>query len=116
MLLLVQWLYFPVFHQLLVVFDVEHFPGDLYDIDFCLRLRQEGLAHIVTPFCTVVFQKQNAKKIIAAPCDHERRAFQKKWRQLLLQNPYYNEQRLRQEQGVSRDEWQHWVAGIEKTM
>ena len=94
--------------------DVERFPGFLYDIDFCLRLRNKGVEHVVTPFCSVVCQRRGTVDTFTGECDRERAVFQKRWRNILLHNPYYNEQRLLLEHGVSRDDWQHWVAGVEK--
>jgi len=93
-------------------FDVEHFSQSLYDIDLCLRLRGEGVEHVLTPFCRVVYQRRNTTDSRIAQCDSEKNVFQKRWQDILIQNPYYNEQRLVLEQSVSNDDWQNWVAGV----
>jgi hypothetical protein len=95
-------------------FDAESFPEKLYDIDLCLRLRNEGVEHVVTPFCTAVLHSSSDEGGDIAACGAEREIFQKRWHEILIFHPYYNEQRLLTKQGVSIDDWHHWIAGIGK--
>jgi glycosyltransferase involved in cell wall biosynthesis len=95
-------------------FDTEIFPCCLYDVDLCLRLRSEGVEHVVTPFCSAVYQNQSKKRGDFFGGEKEKRIFQQRWQEILVRHPYYNEQRLLLGQDVSRDEWLHWVAGIDE--
>jgi glycosyltransferase involved in cell wall biosynthesis len=87
------------------------FPRVLYDLDFCLRLRASGKEHVFTPQCRV----QPLYPVQDAPNPEqgleEKISLQKIWSATLLHHPYYNEQRLLLEQGLSRQEWEHWLTG-----
>lgn len=100
--------------QKIAGFDAGDFPRYLYDIDLCLRLRGEGVEHVVTPFCPAVYQYQSKESGDFIGYEKERRVFQQRWQEILVRHPYYNEQRLLLEQDISRGEWLHWVAGIDK--
>ncbi len=102
------------FFQNVAGFDAGDFPRCLYDIDLCLRLRGEGVEHVVTPFCSAVYQYHSKESGDFCGCEKERRVFQQRWHEILVHHPYYNEQRLLLEQDVSMDEWLHWVAGIDE--
>ncbi|XCN74708.1 MAG: glycosyltransferase [Candidatus Electrothrix aestuarii] len=92
-------------------FDGESFPEYLYDIDFCLRLREAGREHIFTPFCKAVITASKERFSSTEDWIDEKICFQKRWRAVLEHNPYYNENRLLTELQVSREEWLHWIAG-----
>jgi glycosyltransferase involved in cell wall biosynthesis len=96
-------------------FDAQYFPEFLFDADFCLRLREKGVEHVMTPFCTIDVplsgEKQAADDAGLPDWQRERARFQERWREILLHHPYYNEQRLLDEQSVSLHQWQQWEAG-----
>jgi hypothetical protein len=94
-------------------FDHETFPGFFYDLDLSFRLRKEqGVEHIFTPLCPATAPVAGTEQAELA-CSREQEQFQKKWREELVNNPYYNENRLLEEQQVSRAAWLRWIAGIE---
>lgn len=72
-------------------FDAEHFPGALFDADFCLRLWQQNLRVVWTPYAELVRVDErrflnSQKKPIAAERDY----FKQKWRALIERDPFYN--------------------------
>jgi glycosyltransferase involved in cell wall biosynthesis len=92
-------------------FDIENFSNCLYDIDFCLRLRELGVEHVFTPLCNAVATMPNRKCTSSSEAWlAEKTIFHNKWRALLVHNPYYNENRALLELGVSRREWLRWIA------
>ena len=90
-------------------FDADSFPEALYGVDLCLRIRELGLESVFTPYCQAKSLQENPPP--ARSCKQERTRFQEQWQQLLVHNPFYNENRLLLEEGVSREDWLHWIVG-----
>ncbi|MCW5211436.1 glycosyltransferase [Desulfobulbus sp. TB] len=93
-------------------FDAKKFPEYLFDIDFCLRLREAGKTHAFTPYCKALITMPEQKFASTENWLEEKRDFQQRWRTVLQYNPYYNENRLLTELEVSQKEWLHWIAGV----
>ena len=93
-------------------FDYDSFPQHLFDLDLCLRLRGEGVENVFTPFCRAACSDRQNTNALSEQCPRERTLFQKRWRSILIHHPYYNENRLFQEQGISRNQWLKWIAGV----
>ncbi|MCI5115918.1 MAG: glycosyltransferase [Candidatus Electrothrix sp. AW1] len=93
-------------------FDAKKFPEYLFDIDFCLRLREVGRKHVFTPYCTALITMPEQKFAATKNWLDEKRDLQRRWRTVLQYNPYYNENRLLTELKISRKEWLHWIAGV----
>ncbi len=71
-------------------FDAEHLPNKLFDVDFCLKLREQNLRVVWTPYAELT--KINArqplniqKKATAA----ERDFFKRKWQNSNAKDPFY---------------------------
>ena len=77
----------------------EGFAVALNDVDFCLKLRQEGLLNVFTPFAELFHYEsasrgsdvEGAEKEKAERYDREAAKFREKWKEVLeAGDPYYN--------------------------
>jgi O-antigen biosynthesis protein len=95
-------------------FAASFFP-DLFAIhDLCFQFLERGLEIYYTPYCPLDWQA-DARRLDQAALNEswtaEKLAFQKKWRQRLLQgDPFFNTGKL-QEAHISIDDFQKWFAG-----
>lgn len=65
----------------------ETFQDALYDVDFCLKLRNAGILNVWTPFAVMRCDGSESR----GDFDHECAAFRERWkRQLDAGDPYYN--------------------------
>lgn len=72
-------------------FDEENFADGLYDIDFCLRLRETTYRVVWTPYAQFVQMQDSAtEKILARRNAPEFMFFKKKWSRLVENDPFYN--------------------------
>ena len=72
-------------------FDEENFANGLYDVDYCLRLREKGCRIVWTPYAELIMEDKTAtEKTIENKNSEEVKTFQKKWEHLLGSDPYYN--------------------------
>jgi glycosyltransferase involved in cell wall biosynthesis len=94
-------------------FDHRTFPGYFYGVDCAFRLRAEQrIEHLFTPLCPATAPDPEPEDTDSA-CSRERKLLQERWQQQLANNPYYNEDRLLEEQQVSRTAWLNWIANID---
>ena len=78
-------------------FDGENLPTTYYDIDLCLKVREEGYRILYTPFARLVLgeKKRERKRAIGKASDKddkgsEERVMKKRWGEYLENDPYYN--------------------------
>lgn len=72
-------------------FDEENFVNGLYDVDYCLRLREKGCRIVWTPYAELIMEDKTAtEKTVENKNSEEVKTFQKKWGHLLKSDPYYN--------------------------
>lgn len=74
----------------------ERFAVALNDVDFCLRLREQGLLNVFTPFAELYHYESKSRGLDdqddrARRYDEESARFRRKWKDVLEQgDPYYN--------------------------
>jgi GT2 family glycosyltransferase len=66
----------------------ERLPVAYNDVDFCLRLRAEGLRVVYTPHA-VLFHHESATRGARHPPEDERRVAER-WFEALARDPYYS--------------------------
>jgi GT2 family glycosyltransferase len=72
-------------------FDEENFANGLFDVDYCLRLREKGYRITWTPYAELILNDKTAtENVIENKASKEVKAFRKKWGHLLGADPYYN--------------------------
>lgn len=72
-------------------FDAENFPNKLYDVDFCLRLGEENLRVVFTPYAELMrVDKGGLLNVQKKPNQKERDFFVGKWRSLIEKDSFYN--------------------------
>jgi glycosyltransferase involved in cell wall biosynthesis len=72
-------------------FDAEHFRNKLFDVDFCLKLREKNLRIVFTPYAELVqVDKQKLLNIQKNPTVAERDFFKQKWQNVIEKDPFYN--------------------------
>ena len=72
-------------------FDAEHFRNKLFDVDFCLKLREKNLRIVWTPYAELVqVDKQKLLNMQKKPTVAERDFFKRKWQNLIEKDPFYN--------------------------
>jgi GT2 family glycosyltransferase len=78
-------------------FDGGKLPTTYYDIDLCLKVREEGYRILYTPFARLVLgeKKRERKRTIGKASDKgdkgsEERVMKKRWGEYLENDPYYN--------------------------
>jgi GT2 family glycosyltransferase len=83
-------------------FDEANFPDGLYDVDYCLRLREKGLRIVMTPYANLVMDAQsNTEKTIEHPDAAELKCFKQKWAGVIERDPYYNPNLTRNKEDFS---------------
>ncbi|MDD2676563.1 MAG: glycosyltransferase [Methylacidiphilaceae bacterium] len=63
----------------------EGYERDLWEIDYCLRLREKGHRTVFTPYAELV-REESRRELLA--CDRER--FRERWREVIERDPAYN--------------------------
>lgn len=72
-------------------FDAEHFPEGLFDVDFCLRLREKNLRVVLTPYAEFLQNSNSATETILNQKEAiETENFRKRWKNLIENDPFYN--------------------------
>jgi len=77
-------------------FDEVNFQISLNDVDFCLKLREEGYLNVFTPFCEAYHHESISRGYEDTPEKKKRfhkeiLSFQNKWQHVLQKgDPYYN--------------------------
>ena len=69
-------------------FDAEHFPDSLFDADFCLRLGEQNLRIVLTPYADLIETGKPASTITVSA--QEKEFFKQKWRREILGDHFYN--------------------------
>jgi GT2 family glycosyltransferase len=69
-------------------FDETNLPHHFYDVDFCLRLREQGLQVVWTPYANLTLRDSAIREI--APLSQETNYVQERWGPQLRQDPFYN--------------------------
>ncbi len=98
-------------------FDEKSFPSLFWNVDFCLRLREQGHENVYMPdaVAEMLEKKDNITgREEMKGWDEERRLFQARWHKLLLQgDPYYNIGVL-DNRHISVDQFLNWYASADK--
>ncbi|MBS1793124.1 MAG: glycosyltransferase [Acidobacteria bacterium] len=68
-------------------FDAENLPAALFDADFCLKLREQDLRVVFTPYAEFVFE---GKDVLTKPAPRAREFFKRRWRAVVERDPFYN--------------------------
>lgn len=75
-------------------FDAETFPVDFNDVDFCLRLREQGLRNIWTPTARLAHLESVSRGPSIGPArarfEAEAARFAERWRAVIRHDPYYH--------------------------
>ena len=72
-------------------FDAKNFPGNLFGVDFCLRLREKNLRVVWTPYAELIEVKNRARPISEMkPNVVESGFFKTKWGETIERDPFYN--------------------------
>lgn len=72
-------------------FDAENFPNKLFDVDFCLKLREKNLRVVWTPYAELrQTDERNLLNLQKKSSDSEREFFKQKWQTLIEHDPFYN--------------------------
>lgn len=67
-------------------FDAKNLPNDLFDIDFCLKLRTKNRRVVFTPFAELIGSSLKTK----AATGGEKDFFKRKWKAIIAADPFYN--------------------------
>ena len=73
-------------------FDAEHLPNKLFDVDFCLKLREQNLRIVWTPYAELI--KINGRKPLnlqKKATAVERDFFKRKWQSSIAADPFYRD-------------------------
>ena len=76
--------------------DAEHLGIAYNDVDFCLKLRQNGHLNVFTPYCTAVHHESASRGYESTPekrarFERERLVFESRWAGVIdAGDPYYN--------------------------
>ena len=74
-------------------FDAHHLPVDLNDIDFCLRIAEQGWANIWIPQATLIHHQSATRGIDRDPFvlyRKERAYFVERWAHVIRDDPYFH--------------------------
>lgn len=72
-------------------FDAENFPNKFFDVDFCLKLREENLRIVFTPYAELMqIDESKLLNIQKHASESERENFRKKWQKYIERDPFYN--------------------------
>jgi len=94
--------------------DEEHLGIALNDVDFCLKLREQGLLNIFTPYCEARHYESVSRGYEDTPEKKERFGlevdfFKKKWASVLAAgDPYYNSNLSLEREDFARNQYQTW--------
>jgi O-antigen biosynthesis protein len=78
-------------------FDTAEFPGAFYDVDYCLRVREKAYRVAWTPHVEFTSDDQTMTERAFENNSEEIKAFNKKWKVLSENDPYYNPNLSREE-------------------
>ncbi|GBE13212.1 chondroitin synthase [bacterium BMS3Abin13] len=94
-------------------FDEGRLANVMYDIDFSLRVRQQGVENVFSPYCKAGCPEGRRLLDLDEQARQEKERFQERWRRdLLAGNPYYNERRIFQDAAITKSDWINWYAGL----
>lgn len=72
-------------------FDEINFAEGLFDVDFCLRLKEKNLRVVYTPYAELMqFTDSSTERILKNKNAEEVKSFKEKWKNLLDEDPFYN--------------------------
>jgi GT2 family glycosyltransferase len=74
-------------------FDAENLPVDLNDIDFCLRIAEQGWTNLWTPEATLIHHQSATRGIDPDPFKlyrKERAYFVQRWSHVIRDDPYFH--------------------------
>jgi GT2 family glycosyltransferase len=77
-------------------FDAERLPKNYYDVDFCLKVREEGYRILYTPFAKFVLGEDKRERGASGKASDkgdkglEKGYMKKRWEKTLENDPYYN--------------------------
>jgi len=73
-------------------FDAGNFRNGLFDVDFCLRLREKNLRVVLTPYAEIQqLSDSSTEKILdRKDASAERENFRARWKDLIENDPFYN--------------------------
>jgi glycosyltransferase involved in cell wall biosynthesis len=74
-------------------FDAENFPNGLFEVDFCLRLRQQekNPRVVLTPYAEILqLSDSSTERILNQKEAPERENFRTRWKDLIENDPFYN--------------------------
>jgi len=69
-------------------FDTENLPNALFDADFCLRLGEQNLRVVFTPYAELKECKKSDSTF--NPTAQEIEFFKRKWQKIIARDPFYN--------------------------
>ncbi|HEX9962969.1 MAG TPA: glycosyltransferase, partial [Pyrinomonadaceae bacterium] len=72
-------------------FDAENFPNGLFDVDFCLRLREKNLRVVFTPYVELLQTSDSSTETVLKQKEaFEIENFRTRWKNLIENDPFYN--------------------------
>ena len=78
-------------------FDEQNLPIAFQDVDLCLKLLQRGYLNVYTPYATLYHHEASSKSAEQyVPSEAEISYMQKRWRNYIENDPYYNPNLTRQ--------------------
>lgn len=93
-------------------FDEQLFPQAWYDLDFSLKLREQGYRNVYTPCCQGRLVGSSGTTVSSEIAEKELAMFREKWRPVLKNgDPYYNPGKILADRKISREQWLAWYAG-----
>ena len=94
-------------------FDEVKLATIMYDSDFSLRVRKNGVENVYTPSCKAVCDKKIVPLVSDEVATNELAIFRRRWKELLaVGDPYYNINRILNAHSISRQQWIEWYTGI----
>jgi len=94
-------------------FDEDNLVHIMYDSDFSLRVRKNGVENVYTPSCKAVCKKKIVLPVPNEIAANELAIFRKRWKKVLaVGDPYYNVNRIFNTDGISRHQWIEWFTGF----
>lgn len=69
-------------------FDAKNLPDSLFDADFCLRLREQNLRIVLTPYAELIETENSATTFYSSA--KEKEYFNRKWQREIAKDPFYN--------------------------
>jgi hypothetical protein len=72
-------------------FDAENFPEVLFDVDFCLRLREKNFRIVFTPYAELTqIDDKKLLRVQKKPSEREADRFKGKWQNVIGKDPFHN--------------------------